>query len=136
MTETPKAAAILVIGCKLPSGLKLEIGKPHDAGYRSLDLAGANQGEYQGRADSGRIFVPKTEHGYGLTRVPADLWEEWKKRHKVNATRWLRDGVLFVAEDRDSASAAAADGADVATGFEQLNPDKLPQGISERPATE
>lgn len=136
MTETAKAAAILVIGCKLPSGLKLEIGKPHDPGYRSVDLKGANHGEYQGRADSGRIFVPKTEQGFGLTRVPADLWEEWKKRHKVNATRWLRDGVLFVAEDGESARAMAADHAEVTTGFEQLNPDKLPSGITERPASE
>jgi hypothetical protein len=126
----------LTIGCKLPSGLKLEIGKPHDPGYKSAELNGANQGKYTGRADSGRIFVPTTEHGYGLTQIDSELWGEWKKRHKVNAEKWLRDGVLFVVEDKASAQAAAADGAEVVTGFEQLNPDKLPQGLENRAAGE
>jgi hypothetical protein len=121
---------MLKIGCKLPSGLRLEIGKPHDSNYRFVELKGANSGNYTGRPESGRIFVPNTVHGFGVTEVDSELWAEWKRTYKVNAARWEKEGVLFVVEDDASVKAAAADGANVKTGFEQLNPDKMPGGLT------
>jgi hypothetical protein len=126
----------LTIGCKLPSGLRLELGNAQDSNYKLVDLNGANQGEYRGRNENGKIFHSTTEQGFGLTKVDSDFWEAWKKRYAVNATKWLRDGVLFVAESPDEAKGIAADQSEVATGFEQLNPDKLPAGIQNRPAGE
>lgn len=121
---------LLTIGCKLPSGLLMQIGNPQDAGYREVKLNGANQGEYRGRNEQGKIFHSTTEQGFGLTKVDSEFWGEWQKRYAVNARKWLKDGVLFVAEDADEARGKAADQSEVATGFEQLNPDKTPAGIT------
>lgn len=120
---------MLTIGCKLPSGLIMEAGKPGESNYTQVQLNGANQGEYVGRQESGKIFIPKTEQGYGLTQVDSEFFAAWRKQYKVNAERWIREGIIFVVEDKASAQAAAADNVEVKTGYEQLNPDKTP-GIS------
>lgn len=119
----------LTIGCKLPSGLRMELGSAHDANYKFVDLNGANQGEYRGRNENGKIFHSTTEQGFGLTKVDSEFWEAWKKRYEVNSKRWIRDGVLFVADGTDEARGMAADQSEVTTGFEQIDPDKLPAGL-------
>jgi hypothetical protein len=127
----------LTIGCKMPSGLLLEMGDPANKDdYKSVQLNGANQGEYRGRNENGKIFHSTTEQGFGLTKVDSEFWAAWCKRYTVNSKKWLRDGVLFVADSPDEARGKAADQAEVKTGFEQLDPDKLPAGISNRPAGE
>ncbi len=121
---------LLTIGCKLPSGLLLEMGDPLDKdNYKSVHLQGANQGEYRGRNEQGKIFHSTTEQGFGLTKVDSDFWGAWCKKYEVNSKRWLRDGVIFIAESTDEARGEAADKVDVVTGYEQRNPDKLPEGL-------
>ncbi len=120
----------LTIGCKLPAGLLLEMGDPLDkSNYTSVRLHGANQGEYRGRNEQGKIFHSTTEQGFGLTKVDSDFWGAWCKKYEINSKRWLRDGVLFVAEDSDEAKGIAADQSGVVTGYEQRDPDKLPDGL-------
>lgn len=122
----------LVIGCKLASGLLLELGNPQDReGYSSVKLNGANQGEYRGRNENGKIFHSTTEQGFGLTKVDSDFWGKWCNRYKTNSARWLKEGVLFVSDsgNETEVKAQAADLSDVRTGFEQLDPDKLPGGL-------
>lgn len=127
----------LTIGCKLPSGLLMQLGNPQDGNYAEVQLNGANQGDYIGRNEAGKIFIPKTENGYGLTQVDSEFFNKWRAKFKVNAERWLKEGILFVVEDKASAQAAAADGSDVRTGFEQIDPDKaLPKGLETKPAGE
>jgi hypothetical protein len=128
----------LTIGCKLPSGLLMELGSPQDGNYKSLQLNGANQGDFHGRNETGKIFIPKTLNGYGLTEVDSEFFEAWKKKYRINAERWLKEGVLFVASDGASAKANAADNTEVTTGYEQIDPDKSPlaKGLETKPASE
>ncbi len=134
----------VVIGCKFPSGVKLELGQPMETGYKFVNLAGANQGEIR----RGGLFVPHTVNGFGRTPVDADFWAAWcngvglvgkvirepgqppvsaeqnladqKAARKALVDSWQAEGVVFVVDDMDMAEATAADKADVRTNAEPL----------------
>lgn len=108
MTQT------VTVGCKLPNGLILEMGKPGDSNYTQVVLKGANQANLVG--------------GYGLTsNVSKEFMAVWLKSHS-----WLpavRDGLVFVEDNEANATALALDGEKLKTGFERLDPTKMPEGL-------
>ena len=61
---TTKTSSPVAIGCKLPNGLVLRF---RDRPGIEYTLNGANASRVIG--------------GYGITTIPADFWEEWKKVH-------------------------------------------------------
>jgi hypothetical protein len=108
--------SLVVIGCKHPTGLILELGKLGEDGYKKYVVAGANQGDF--RADG--LLIPRTIGGFGRTTIPRDFWEAWSKQNSAIAKEWQEKGFLFVADDNDLASAQANEKAAASTGFEAL----------------
>lgn len=118
-TTAAKAVALLVIGCKYPNGLILELGHPHDDSYQKVILNGANH--------------PRAHCGTGITEnVPKEFFTEWLKRHK-NMKRVFDEGVMFVADDLATAIAKASDRGSVKSGFEGIDPSKDVLGPDGKP---
>lgn len=141
-------SATVVIGCKMPTGLLLEIGAPGTSGYRKVLLKGANEGALRGDG----LFLPATVCGFGRTEVSRAFWEAWcageglvgipskdvtraeslahmKSERKQQVEEWQANGTVFVADDPDLALAQANEKAGVRTGFEPLDPNKKAGGI-------
>lgn len=105
----------VTVGCKLPNGLILEMGKKGDANHKTATLNGANAAAVQ------------VAGGYGLTEVDGAFYEAWAKKH-----HWLpalKSGAIFVQDNRENATAAAIDTSELRTGLERLDPKAAPKGI-------
>jgi hypothetical protein len=124
------------IGCRLPNGLKLEVGYQtshqgaggapfvmyrKSADYATFTLKGRNQ-HLLVRNPVGKIVTtlasqiglePVITHG-----VPADLWQRWSKEH---ADSWLlKSGQIFVLPKTDAATVKA-----VTTDAKAISPNIL-----------
>lgn len=108
----------VTIGCKLPAGMFLELGKVNTDSHRAVRLNGANTSKIQLLAG-----------GFGLTEVDAEFWEAWKKKHAW--LKALKDELIFAVVDLPSAQAAAVEREKEVSGFEPLDPDKAPKDPSE-----
>lgn len=125
----PRSQNTVMVGCKLPNGLNLEIfeeGKTDDdkkifrrTGQRFLVL-GSNSSNVVG--------------GYGLTRVDADFWDAWKAQHANFPA--LKAGLIFAEDKQDRAADHALDHQAAKTGLEPIDPNKLPKGIEAVPEKE
>ena len=111
-----KSSTSVIIGCKAPTGLFLEIGKPGESDYKSVVVAGANQGDF--RADG--LLLPKTVGGFGRTVVSAEFWNAWKAQNKALADEWQAKGFLFAVDSEDHALAQSHEKAGATMGFEGL----------------
>lgn len=114
------------VSCKAPTGLYTEIGVRGQPGYEFLVVKGANQGTFNPR--DGR-FTATTIGGYGLTEVPAKYWAEWRASREAFIAQWESAKILAVHDSKDEADAWRLDNAETVTGFEPLNPDKMPAGL-------
>lgn len=92
--------ATVTIGCKLPNGIIMQVGKTR------VRVNGWNQNLIQG------ISHGTTEN------VPADLWEAWKKEHAES--KLVKDGFIFASESTKNVEAKAKDKKDQKSGHEQL----------------
>jgi hypothetical protein len=125
----PKSQNTVMVGCKLPNGLNLEIfeeGKTDDdkkifrrTGDRVL-VRGSNSSNVVG--------------GFGLTRVDADFWEKWRAQHASFPA--LKAGLIFAEERQDRAADHALDAKEAKTGLEPIDPNKPPKGIEAVPEKE
>lgn len=115
--------ASVVVGCKLPNGLLMEVGKFGDPDYLQVRLNGSNANVVVG-ADNQPVVG-----GYGLTTVSTTVWDLWlngDKERKLTAHKnldFVRKGLVFAHNDMASARDHAKDNATVRNGFEPLNPD-------------
>jgi hypothetical protein len=115
--------ADVVIGCKLPHGLVLELVEPGplmqpQAPGRRVVLKGANS---LPRAAHGFLSTPPAwpEFPYALTIVDKGFWDAWYARNKD--LEIVRGGQIFVADDVKAAKAMAKERVhDVKTGLEPL----------------
>lgn len=89
----------VVIGCKLPHGLRLKVGDT------TRVLRGSN---------TSRII-----NGYGLTRLPRDFFEAWLKVHK-NYVPVVR-GLIFYQDNLKDAQSQAKEQQELRTGLEGLD---------------
>lgn len=114
--------ATVVVGCKLPSGLIIELGKPGDENHTHVRLNGSNANAIVG--SDGQPVVG----GYGLTTISRQTWELWlngDKNQKLPAHKHLdfvKKGFVFVHNDMASARDHAADFAGKRNGFEAVDP--------------
>lgn len=106
--DKANSTKMLVIGCKLPNGLIMELGKVGDSNHRTVRLEGSNAARLVG--------------GYGFTRVSEEFWTEWEKKNRHLS--FVRQGLVFAHADQASAEDHAKDGAPVKTGLEPLDPFK------------
>ncbi len=115
-------AATVVIGCKLPNGIILEVGKPGEENYQRVQLNGANRSQIAG--------------GAGFTTISADFWAAWhdqphvaKPKRKNRTLSFMRQGLIWAAPNVEEANAQAMDRIAQRTGFERLDPKKAPKGV-------
>lgn len=134
------------IGCRLPNGLKLEVGfsvsqkgnggapfamvTKHE-NYDSFVLKGTNQHlivRDQTRKPVAVLPNQRNREPYINLNVPKDLWDRWKKE---NAKSWhLTSGQVFEVpkNDRDTVKAATIDAAAKSSPiFEPLDPSQKMQ---------
>ena len=135
----------VIIGCKLPAGLVLEVGlqvTEKDAhgnlitsvkrgpNYKRITLKGWNAHTARERASgiqlpAGVNITPYLNHG-----VDKAAWDEWKDKHKDS---WLlKNEILFEAKDAASAQPRAIEGEKTPAPFAPIDPKKgaLPSGIT------
>jgi hypothetical protein len=122
--------AEVLIGCKLPNGIILELMPlpptvvkdqqlyPAPAGKR-VELKGANS------LRTHRRQVSMAVHPYAVTRVDKAFWDEWFERNKE--LEFIRKGLVFVAQTERDFNAIAKENAAKTTGMEALNPEKDPR---------
>jgi hypothetical protein len=106
--EKANGTTMVVVGCKLPNGLIMELGKPGDDAYTQVRLRGMNDSNIVG--------------GYGLTEVSKEFWDAWFRKNK-NLT-FVKKGFVFSHADMASARDVAKERALELTGLEPLNPHK------------
>jgi len=98
-------AKTVVIGCKLPHGLILEL--PMDT-TKKVTLNGRKKALIVG-AD------------YAMTDVDSDFWDTWLALNGEFPA--VKSGAIFVAKNATDAAAIATETADVKTGFEPMRKD-------------
>lgn len=125
-TSAPRTNSIVVVGCKLPSGLIVDLCDPAtDEHGRAIMLPRRQPVTFKG-ANSSNIVG-----GFGLTEVDADFWEAWIKQNPTFPA--VKAGLIFAQERRDKAADNAMDHAAAKNGFEGIDPDKPGKGVERVP---
>lgn len=130
IAAAPTGANTIVIACKLPAGVKLELGRPDEDGYETHTLKGSN---------SKTGILDGT--GYALTTLPRMFWERWLNQpakdsngkiiHKTpnQSLAWIRNKLVYAHQDRDNVEAFALENSKARSGLEPLDQSKLPEGL-------
>lgn len=100
----------ITIGCRLPSGLVLDIG---DDKNTKVELAGQRQAQARSK------IVLLSEDDYGTTEVDESFWEAFCKRVGPDFAP-LKSGAIFVAKNEKEAKAKHKDLKGQKTGHEPL----------------
>lgn len=134
MTEAqiaaPKSRNIVVVGCKLATGLTIHLCDPGQSENGNpihipnistrVTLRGKNSSNIVG--------------GFGLTEVDTDFWNAWLKQNPKHPA--VLNGAIFAYGNRDKAMDHAMDHQSLKTGFEGIDPDKPGRGIERVPEKE
>lgn len=138
---------LIRIGCKLPHGLWLEVGLERVEGvYGSTHrgpkylrvLLNGTHAEFQRKAPTIQPVATLNPEP-GLTDIPKSLWEDWiaapTKSNKGGmgyAHPARVNNLIFVVPDvKEEATAVLQAVESLRTGFEPLDPNKLPDLIEE-----
>lgn len=100
-------ANTVTIGCRLPSGLVLEVND------KRVPIAGQRQ------AQEGRPIILLSQDDVGFTEVDADFWEAFKKRVGPEFAP-IKSGAVFEAKNPGEAKAKARELKKEKTGVEPL----------------
>lgn len=107
--------AKVLIGCRLPHGLKLH--HPNPDIHETVTLAGYHSNK----------LVTRDGHTpaqmWATTQVDADFWAAWKTAY--SSYKPLRDGNIFEATNEQQAALKAKDMEKQKTGFEGKNPESM-----------
>jgi hypothetical protein len=135
------SSELITIGCKLPHGMKIEVGIEHIPGVWGSVSKGPNyacavlNGWYSEHQKNHPNIQPiaMLDPEPGRTQIPKDLWLVWcdgmGKHHPAR-----NNGLLFVVpDDKAGAKSALRDVEGRKTGFEPVDPNKLPEQIEEAP---
>lgn len=131
----PTSADTVTVGCKLPSGLVLQIFVMED--YRAPTPGGGYHVEKRARRlpesytlngnamDVSKMSVGDVPHlivgGYGITPgIPKDFWEQWLTDNEQSDL--VKGGFIFAQPNETEARARARDGAKVRSGLEPIDP--------------
>lgn len=113
---------VVTVGCRLPSGLMLEVGLqrtvnggPHNrpvaavrrlSNYRSFTLRGTNAHTAPMRAQGIQVPSVLSPQPFINSNVPKDLWEQWKKEN--SASPLLRRNEIYEVKNGGDANSQAA----------------------------
>lgn len=101
--------ANITIGCRLPSGLEIQVGE------KKIELAGQNQ-RYK---ELGIEIILLKDEDYGTTEVDASFWEAWKQIVGQDFAP-LKSGAIFESKNATEAKAQAKDLKEKKTGHEPM----------------
>lgn len=103
-------ATTVIVGCKLPNGLILELGD------KRVTIKGANSSNIIG--------------GHGITEgVDKEFFDAWMAKNA--GLQFVKAELLFAHEKAASTAAQAKEQADEKTGLEPLDPEAKPAGLTE-----
>lgn len=127
----------VTIACKLPHGIVLrafrlaEVQEVVPQGTRTIKKAEQLPGEFTILGNSVPENSPgrgRIEFGYALTPgCPKELWDRWLEANKDSPM--VKNGLIFAHGSERSAVAEAREKEAVRSGFERLDPTKLPGKI-------
>jgi hypothetical protein len=115
-----KNSGMVLVGCKLPHGLNLDL---YDAGnnLKHRQKLRGIMGFHIPNPD--RKFVnPETSFGHTITPVPRAHWDAWLEKNKNHPA--IVNGFIYVAKSQSDAVAIAKEHENELTGAEQLDPKK------------
>jgi hypothetical protein len=127
----------VVVACKIPNGLVLQIYDMVDfderspAGVHMVKKAWPKEGARirlngPGNPIVVRVGVP-VEAGYGLTVVPRDFWERWSADNK-DSDLFKNKSVFACSKQEDTAARAREQSqGGIKSGFEPIDPKKPPR---------
>jgi len=141
----PPSARTVVVACKIPTGLILQLQTKQDTRVPDKDSSSGYRIE-QIWIKSGRRYVvngpaypvgappkgfprmPLIEGGYAITRgIPAAFWDEWAEQNKMAdyfvAPDGAEHGMIFAYPDLDSVVDAAREHEKLTSGLEPLSTD-------------
>lgn len=122
--------------CRVPSGVILRLYDPEDILARrqahqsgqpvTALLRPIAEVSLRGAREDARFDIRDNRilGCHGVTRVPQDFWEAWVLQNKENDL--LRQNLIFAETTRRRARDQAGEWSQSPTGFEGLDPDKLP----------
>lgn len=128
-TDPKLVSEIVLVCCKLPHGLNLDLYSDAIDGARvpalraRVKLPGIMK--FHIPNDDRKFVNPEVYKGHTITEVPRKHWEEWAERNKNHPA--LVNGFIFVSKTEADAKAQASERQKELTGFEQLDPKK--QGV-------
>lgn len=112
-------AATVIIGCNIPSGITLDVRKEGQP-LQKVTLRGNAEAR---RGDNNGLLgmSPNVAHGFGMTTVDADFWEQWKAQNQDYAP--FVNGSIYEAKSVGDAKAHAREiKDDVKSGMEPIDP--------------
>lgn len=113
--------ATVFVVCKLPNGIIIE--HPADKKMPSVELFGRNN-RHKGKVILNQLLL----EDYGVTEVDKDLWDAWELANMDFAP--YAAGFIFAAKTKKDAELEANSRSRDLTGVEQLDPDKIDNGVS------
>lgn len=104
----------ITIGCRLPSGLTLDLG---DASKPPVVIYGQRQAQERSK------IITLSDEDCGYTEVDADFWEEFKRRVGPEFAP-IKSGAVFEAKNTKEAEAKQKDLKSKKTGHEPVGQDE------------
>ncbi len=109
MAKSSKNADMITVACVLPQGLTIPLPDGTE-----LKLNGAHS--------------PFAIAGHGMTDVKAGVWAIVEAEYAP--AKWLQNELMFAMGDKDSAVDKAEERQAEKTGFEAVDPKKMPAGLT------
>ena len=134
------SSELITIACHLPQGLRIEVGIERVPGVwgsvsKGPNYATATLNGWSSRNTPGVQPIATLTPLPGLTQIPKDLWDAWcegmGKFHPARLNGLIK--VVPNASDKAGLKSAVNDVAAKRTGFEPVDPNKLPDQIEEAP---
>lgn len=135
---TRSSPGTVVIGCKLPNGLILQLSTFEQSsepvmggGHREVRVGRKIGTKYVIRGTSipfGQIPKFIFAGGYALTSgVPEEFWDQWYEQNKDSDI--VRRELIVAHKSMDDVETHCNSNESLLTGLEPINPDKLPRGV-------
>ena len=111
--------AQVIIGCKLPNGLIMELIEQPQQKNSILPAPVGKRVKLNGANTLRLVGVNSALHGHGETKVDEDFWNEWYKRNKDAA--FITSGSIFMVKTADAFASESKDRLGVRTNLEPLD---------------
>ncbi len=132
---------LITIGCKLAHGIWLEVGLEHTPGVWGASVRGpkyvrvllnGTHAEWQKKAPTIQPVATLNPEP-GLTQIPKDVWEAWCQGMGKTHPARLNSMIFVVPKDTGAAKDVLQAAKDSRSGYEPIDPNRLPSQILEAP---